>query len=60
MALEGYNRRVARKKPFLDATKKAKRLEWALAHQHWTVEDWRRVIWTDESYIWLGGQTGRI
>ena len=57
---EGYFRRVARKKPFLDAAKKAKRLAWALAHEHWTIEDWRRVIWTNESYIRLNGKGGRV
>lgn len=60
MEKEGFNRRVARKKPFLDARKKALRLQWALAHAHWTVDDWRHVIWTDESYIWLSGMSGRI
>lgn len=24
------------------------------------MEDWRRVIWTDESYIWLGGVRGKV
>ena len=57
---EGYNRRVARKKPFLNADKKAKRLTWAQAHQHWTVEDWRHVIWTDESYVRTTGLGGRV
>lgn len=57
---EGYFRRVARKKPFLDAAKKAKRLAWALAHENWTIEDWRRIIWTDESYIRLNGKGGRV
>lgn len=57
---EGYFRRVARKKPFLDAAKKAKRLAWAMAHRDWTLEDWRHIIWTDESYIRLNGKGGRV
>lgn len=24
------------------------------------MEDWRKVIWTDESYIWLGGLRGKV
>ncbi|KAH0604922.1 uncharacterized protein H6S33_006590 [Morchella sextelata] len=59
-AKEGYHRCSARKKPSLDDIKRAKRLTFALAHRHWTVQDWRRVIWTDESYIWLGGKRGRV
>lgn len=57
---EGYSRRIARKKVFLKAETKAKRLQFALDHRHWTVEDWRRVLWTDECYVWLGGARGNI
>src|SRR5579859_6054225 len=28
-----------------------KRLVWARAHQPWTVEDWKRVIWSDECAV---------
>jgi hypothetical protein len=59
-AKEGYHRRTARKKPFLDDIKREKRLRFALAHQHWTRDDWRRVIWTDECYIWLEGIRRKI
>jgi hypothetical protein len=30
------------------------RLKWALAHKDWTVEDWKRVIWSDECMIQIG------
>lgn len=59
-AKEGYHRRIARKKPFLDQIKRDKRLRFALQHRHWTREDWRKVIWTDECYIWLGGSCRKI
>ena len=59
-ALEGYHRRKARKKPFLTDLQKQKRLRFALEHQHWTPEDWRRVIWTDECYVWLSGARGTV
>ena len=26
-------------------------MEFAIAHKEWTVEDWKRVIWTDETKI---------
>jgi len=58
-SLEGYSRRVARKKPLLHQRQKGLRLAFALQHQHWTREDWRRVIWTDECYVWLSGTRGR-
>ena len=58
--MEVYFRRVARKKPFLDAAKKAKRLAWALAHEDWKIEEWRRIVWTDELYIHLNGKGGKV
>jgi len=27
------------------------RLKWAKAHRHWTVEDWRKVAWSDECAV---------
>lgn len=39
----------ARKKPWLSADNKRKRLDWALRHQHFTEEDWSNVLWSDES-----------
>jgi hypothetical protein len=34
-------------------------LNWALAHEHWTVEDWRKVVWSDETKINCLGSDGR-
>jgi hypothetical protein len=33
-------------KPGLTMAMQMIRLEWALAHQHWTLEDWKNVIWS--------------
>uniref|UniRef100_A0AAY5K0X9 Paired domain-containing protein n=1 Tax=Esox lucius TaxID=8010 RepID=A0AAY5K0X9_ESOLU len=41
--------RVAKKKPYLRLANKKKRLRWAKEHRHWTEEDWKKVLWTDES-----------
>lgn len=43
------NSRIARKKPFINERQRRRRLEFAKEHQNWTLEDWRRVIFTDES-----------
>jgi transposase len=40
-----------KKKPFLSKKNVKSRLEFAKIHQHWTVEDWKRVIFSDESKI---------
>lgn len=36
------------------------RLEWALAHQHWTLDDWENVIWSDETSVILGHRRGAV
>ncbi|MBW0477406.1 hypothetical protein O181_017121 [Austropuccinia psidii MF-1] len=45
---------IAVKKPYLTENHMACRLRFARDHQHWTVNDWRAVIWTDESVFELG------
>jgi hypothetical protein len=50
----GLGSYIAAEKPALQAENVAKRLEWALKYKDWTVEDWKRVIWSDESSIWIG------
>jgi len=37
------------KKPFISETNRNRRLQWCQEHKDYTVEQWRRVIWTDES-----------
>jgi hypothetical protein len=45
---------VAAEKPGLSAENVVKRLQWAQRYKDWTVEDWKKVIWSDESSIWIG------
>lgn len=39
----------ATKKPFISATNRNKRFEWAKAHLNWTIDQWKTVIFSDES-----------
>jgi transposase len=39
------------KKPRLSAKNIKERLEFARRHKHWTIADWKRVIWSDETKI---------
>ena len=41
--------RVAKKKLYLRLANKRKRLRWAKEHKLWIEEDWKKVLWTDES-----------
>jgi hypothetical protein len=50
----GCSSRVAAKKPFLKDAHKVQRLAFARAHLHWTEDDWKNVIWTDESSFETG------
>lgn len=51
--------RVAAKKPFLRPINIKKRLKFAKEHEHWTVEDWTKVLFTDESKFELFGTNRR-
>jgi transposase len=48
-----------KKKPMLTATHRKKRLEFAQKYREWTVDDWKRVIWSDESKINRIGSDGK-
>ncbi|KAI7947474.1 hypothetical protein MJO28_009382 [Puccinia striiformis f. sp. tritici] len=50
----GYNSRVAVKKPYVNDKQKKNRLTFAREHSSWTVTDWERVIWSDESSFEIG------
>ena len=52
--------RVAARKPLLRAVNKKKRLEWAKMHKNWGLEDWKKVLWTDESRFELFGTRRRV
>src|SRR6266699_1761504 len=49
-----------KKKPLLAVRNKKKCLAFALKHQEWTIEDWKRVIWSDETKINRIGSDGRV
>jgi DDE superfamily endonuclease len=50
---------VKRKKPLLTKRHRKERLDFAISHQHWTIEDWKKVVWSDETKINRFGSDGR-
>ena len=42
---------VKTKHPLLSAKHCKARLDYAIAHKDWTVEDWKRVVWSDETKV---------
>ncbi|GFX51509.1 HTH_Tnp_Tc3_2 domain-containing protein [Trichonephila clavipes] len=43
-----------------NARHRAARLAWAREHRDWSVEDWKRVAWSDESRLRLLNADGRL
>ena len=37
-----------------------RRLEWGKAHRHWTLEQWKHILWSDESRFNIWQSDGRI
>ena len=56
----GMGHRIARKTPWLSKEQKSARLKFAKKYIHWTQDEWRRVIWTDEMSMQTGANQGRV
>lgn len=50
----GFRRCKACPKPFINMINRRKRLKFCRAHLKWTAEQWKSVIWTDESSFETG------
>src|SRR5271169_5015581 len=55
---KGLGAFVKPEKPNLSPKNVKDRLTWAIAHKDWTQDDWRRVVWTDETKINRFGSDG--
>jgi transposase len=56
----GYGSYKPTYKPGLTESAKAIRWKWCKEHENWTLEDWKNVIWSDETSVTMGGQRGRL
>ncbi len=56
----GYSSRRPHRVPLLSAKNRKRRLQFAQAHQNWTIEDWKNVAWSDESRFLLRYSDGRV
>ncbi len=56
----GYSSRRPHRVPRLSAKNRKRRLQFAQAHQNWTIEDWKNVAWSDESRFLLRHSDGRV
>ena len=49
----GFKKTKPTRKPGLTQKMKDERLAFCEAHKHWTLEDWKNVIWSDETSVVL-------
>ncbi len=56
----GYSSRRPHRVPLQSAKNRKRRLQFAQAHQNWTIEDWKNVAWSDESRFLLRHSDGRV
>ena len=56
---QGLKSIVKKKKPLLKTHHRMQRLEFAKKYQHWTHEDWKRVVFSDETKVNRFGSDGR-
>lgn len=49
----GLNKMKPTRKPGLSESMRKAWLEWCLAYQSWSLEDWKHVIWSDETSVVL-------
>jgi transposase len=59
LRMEGLEAAVKEKKPKLSPKNVALRLEFARKYKDWTVADWMRVLWSDETKILRFNSDGR-
>ena len=45
--------------PKLTSRHRREQLDFAISYQNWTLDDWKRVIWSDKTKINLMGSDGR-
>jgi transposase len=55
---DGLKAYVKKKRPYLSPNHQKARLSFAQKYENWTVEDWKRVIWSDETKINRFGSDG--
>ncbi len=56
----GSSSRRPHQVPLLSANNRKRRIQFAEAHQNWTIEDWKNVARSDESRFLLRHSDGRV
>lgn len=56
----GYNSRTALRKPNVSERNRIIRLKWARERRSWTMNEWKKIIWSDESRFTLFQNDGKV
>ncbi len=56
----GFSCRTPHRVLLLSAKNRKRRLQFAQAHQNWTIENWKNIAWSDESQFLLRHSDGRF
>ena len=56
----GFNGRAAASKPYITKCNAKCRMQWCKARRHWTLEQWRRVLWSDQSRFSIWQSDGGV
>ncbi len=56
----GYSSRRPHRVPLLSAKNRKRRIQFSQDHQNKTIEDWKNVAWSDESWFLLRLSDGRV
>jgi transposase len=56
----GYNSRTALRKPLISENNRKVRLNWVRKRRSWTIDNWKNVVWSDESRFTLYQNDGKI
>ena len=55
---QGYKKVKRTTKPGLNKTQRKERYQWALKFKDWTLDDWKRVCFSDETSVQVGHRRG--
>ena len=56
----GFHGLVAVSKPYISKYNAKCRMQWCKARRYWTLEQWRRILWSDKSHFSIWQSDGRV
>jgi transposase len=51
LAEHGIHKHIKAERPRITPVLARRRYQWCLKHRHWTIEQWREVVWSDECSV---------